>query len=85
MRVLRFFAEWCGPCRMSRPSFLDFVEDSGVSWAEIDVETEPEYAELYDVRMVPTYVFIDDNETVRRVVSGPVPRVTLDHTLSEIG
>ena len=72
MKVIRFTASWCGPCRMYKPVF-DEVEkemaDSGITFQTVDIdEDKSRRAEQYAVRGVPTTVFIKDNEVVDTIV-----------------
>jgi thioredoxin 1 len=60
--VLKFSAQWCGPCRMMTKLFED-VE--GIT--NIDVDKDKETAVQYRVRSIPTFVFLkDDKEVFRR-------------------
>ena len=72
MKVIRFTASWCGPCRMYKPVF-DEVEkemvDSGIVFQTVDIdENKSNRAEQYAVRGVPTTVLIKENEVVDTIV-----------------
>jgi thioredoxin 1 len=72
MKVIRFTASWCGPCRMYKPVF-DEVEkemaDSGIVFQTVDIdEDKSNRAEQYAVRGVPTTVLIKENEVVDTIV-----------------
>ncbi|CAD5211792.1 unnamed protein product [Bursaphelenchus xylophilus] len=57
--VVKFFATWCGPCRMMAPKFLKLSNEyTGVTCVEIDVDEQEELVQAYDVNVMPTFVFV---------------------------
>jgi thioredoxin 1 len=62
--ILKFFAEWCGPCRTMKP-LVDEVFNGEVVEVDIDTTEGAEIAERYGVRGVPTLIRVDaDGEMV---------------------
>jgi len=44
-QVIKFFADWCGPCRMYGPTFTQVreeLESDEITFLEINVENDPE-------------------------------------------
>jgi thioredoxin 1 len=69
MRILRFTASWCGPCKTLAAQLEDLQHDYPVPPIEvIDIDVLPEVAKDYGVRGVPTLVMLDENIEVRRQV-----------------
>lgn len=66
MKVLKFAAEWCGPCKMLSKTLEDYKGDVPVE--EIDIDANQEVAIRYTIRGVPTLVLLDDagNEIRRK-------------------
>ena len=52
MKILKFYGEWCSPCKM----LSNMIEstDLGIPVEEIDIDGEPEVPQNYGVRGVPT-------------------------------
>lgn len=69
IKILDFYAEWCGPCKVMSP-ILDQIEDEldDVIIEKYDVEENEEIVEDYGIRSVPTLVFIKDDEIVSKHV-----------------
>ena len=69
MKVLKFAAEWCGPCKMLS-SVLEKYYDGDVPIENIDIDQNSEVAVRYGIRGVPTLVLLDDNGGELRRKSG---------------
>lgn len=69
MKVLKFAAEWCGPCKMLG-NMLEKYYDGDVEIQEIDIDESAEVAVRYAIRGVPTLVLLDDNGVELRRKSG---------------
>jgi len=55
--VLYFTAAWCGPCQQFGP-LVEEVSDSetAVRFGKVDIDANPELAEQYGIRSIPTLV-----------------------------
>lgn len=68
MKVLKFSADWCQPCKMLSRIIEDAPVD-GVEIVNIDIDNEQETAIRYGIRGVPTLVVLDEEgKEVRRKV-----------------
>ena len=65
MKVLDFYADWCGPCQMQTP-ILEEVEKShpDVEFVRINIDEQRETAEKYQIISIPTLIFLDDKDNV---------------------
>ncbi len=83
--VIDFYAAWCGPCRMFSPVFEEVSDEySGrVSFYKVNVEDEEELAALFNVRSIPTIVFIPMDGNYR-IVQGAIGKPQLKQAIDEI-
>jgi thioredoxin 1 len=80
MKILKFYTTWCNPCKV-QTLLLNQVDLSGVELKEIDAEVDPITASKFDVRSVPTLIFLKDGEVVERF-TGLTPPETITETIS---
>jgi len=66
--LVKFSADWCGPCKTIAPVLSKVSEETGVSLFEVDIDAEPELAERFDIRSLPTVALMSDGALVDRVV-----------------
>ena len=67
MKILRFTASWCEPCKALAKT-IDRI-DTEVPIQVIDIDDQPELAQHFNIRSVPTLVKIDeDKKEVERLV-----------------
>jgi thioredoxin 1 len=67
--IFYFTADWCGPCKKTRPIVEELNKDlSLVNIKIIDVDSEMELAKQFEIKSVPTFVVIKDNNEIKRVV-----------------
>lgn len=70
--IVDFHATWCGPCKMLGPVIDELINDyqttEGVSIVKMDVDNNIDTATKYNVRGVPTILFVKDGKEVDRMV-----------------
>ena len=69
VRLLDFYADWCGPCKTQNPILDELVDDYGeVDFQKVDVDEDQETANQYQVRSLPTVIVENDDGVVDRFV-----------------
>lgn len=68
MKVIKFEAAWCNPCKVA----TNVLNDKGIDFEAIDIEAEKELTEQFGILSIPTVVVLDsDNQEVDRYVGLP--------------
>jgi thioredoxin 1 len=81
--VADFWATWCGPCKMMAPILESFTKEKGIKLAKIDVDAEPELAQMFNIMAIPTILIFQNGEVMKQIV-GAVPRAALEFAVKEI-
>lgn len=81
MKVYKFSASWCGPCKQLS-ALIDTLEPKP-DIIEVDIDDNIDMASRYQIRGVPTMVKVDsDGNVVDRVV-GMQTKAKLEQWLSK--
>ncbi|MBP5659756.1 MAG: thioredoxin [Lachnospiraceae bacterium] len=69
--LVDFYAEWCGPCRMTAPVIEEFAEKHPeFAVCKIDVDKEEDLASDYSVFSIPTLILFKGGEVSAKNVGG---------------
>lgn len=68
--VVDFYATWCPPCKVLAKNLIEFdkVKPSNVIIYKVDIDQYMNLAKKYNVRSLPTLVYIKDGEVVAKEV-----------------
>lgn len=80
--VVDFWAQWCGPCKSFGPIFEEVAkEEEGLAkFVKVDVDKNNKVAALYNIRSIPTVLFIKDGQVVKTII-GAMPKYELTETV----
>jgi len=69
IEIKKFEADWCGPCRMLKPTFEKLEESFGnsVKFSYINVDENQDEAAKYSVRSIPTVVIEKKRRIGRKI------------------
>lgn len=83
--LIDFYATWCGPCQRFAP-ILESVSEQYVGKVDIykvDVDSEEALSSMFNIRSIPTLVFISASGDVQRV-SGAMSELELKERLNNL-
>ncbi len=76
--LVDFYADWCGPCRMLRPTLEELSDErSDIAVAAINIDEHPELADEYDISSIPCVILFKNGAEAERSI-GLVPKEALE-------
>lgn len=82
--LVDFTAVWCGPCRMMAPILEEVKQKMGdtLTVIKVDVDKNPQAAQFYQIRGVPTLMLFKSGEIKWRQ-SGVVPAHQIEKVVQQ--
>ncbi|MFH0937243.1 MAG: thioredoxin [Candidatus Daviesbacteria bacterium] len=70
VKILDFWAPWCGPCLMMKPIIEEIEKElkDKIKVVEINVDEKPDEATKYEVMSIPTFIVLKDEKEVGRKI-----------------
>lgn len=82
--LVDFWASWCGPCRMMGPIVEEIArEHTEIRVAKVNVDDEPELAQMYKVMNIPTLLLFRGGDIIKRQI-GAVSKSRLEEILRDL-
>lgn len=65
--LVKFYADWCGPCKAYAPTFQQFSEaNPDVKCLSVDCDKNRDVAEEFDVMSIPVTLIFKDKKLAKR-------------------
>ncbi len=82
--LLDFYADWCGPCKIMGPIIDELAQayEGSALVAKVDTEINPKLSQHFQIRSIPTLLFIHQGKLVQRF-QGLVPKPNLEEMLDQ--
>ena len=70
MKFYKFYTDWCGPCKVLTTN----LEKAGIEYEAINIEENEELCSKYNIRNVPTFIAVKDDNEIARFVGIKTPQ-----------
>ena len=58
MKFYKFYADWCGPCRI----LTTMLNKAQIEYEPINVDNNEELVKKYNIRTIPVFMAVNDND-----------------------
>jgi len=65
--ILYFTADWCNPCKRTRPIAEALDRDGIMKFQFIDADDNGDLCRKFEIKAVPTFILIEDGKELRRM------------------
>lgn len=83
--IIDFYATWCGPCKMLAPVLEELAKEYNgkIDIYRVNVEDEEELASVFNIRSVPSILFIPMNGAPQ-MAQGAMPKPSLKDAIENV-
>jgi thioredoxin 1 len=87
IKLYDFYTEYCQPCKQLSPVIdslkKEFEGNENIQIIKVNVDVEPELSSQYNIRSVPTLIYLKDDEVVHRT-TGFSPKQNILNKINEL-
>ncbi|MBD77364.1 MAG: thioredoxin [Crocinitomicaceae bacterium] len=83
--IIDFYADWCGPCKMVAPILEELSEEYGdkLKIYKVDTEVEQELSAVFQIRSIPSILFIPTGGKQPMMQAGALPKSALQNVIDK--
>lgn len=81
MKIIKYGADWCGPCRAAKQLLID----SGVEFIEINVDENPDALVQRGINEIPFFEVLDSNNDIVKTILGGLSKEKLQEIIEQYG
>jgi len=80
--VFYFTAEWCGPCKKTKPVVEDLKKE-GFEFQIIDADYEQLLVKRFEIKSIPTFILFENEKEIKRIIGAQNKQSLLDFIKNE--
>ena len=65
--ILYFTAEWCNPCKRTRPIAEELDRDNVIKFQFIDADDNGDLCRKFEIKSIPTFILIEEGKETKRM------------------
>ncbi|GIW62746.1 MAG: thioredoxin [Patescibacteria group bacterium] len=68
--IVDFFADWCGPCKITAPIFEELAEElqNKLKFVKVNVDENQDLAQEYNIMSIPTFLIFKNGKKVAEFI-----------------
>lgn len=70
MKLLKFYADWCAPCKALTPILKELLVDKNLPMEEVDIVSNKELTTKYSIRSIPALIIVNEEGNPVRELKG---------------
>lgn len=78
IKVIKFSAKWCGPCRKMATDYNALISQaiySQIEFSNVDIDESPDDATDYNITSLPTVVVTADGKEIGRHIGANITSI----------
>lgn len=83
--IIDFYADWCGPCKAIAPILEELSNEYGekIKIYKVDTEVEEELSAVFQIRSIPSMLFIPLGDKQPMMQAGALPKSALQEVIDK--